>query len=414
MSSPSLRLYQLNEYIRRVIALNFSESIWINCEIASFKESRGHAYLELIEKSDFDDNIIAQASAVIWRTQLNSIYKKLGEDSLGILAAGKDVLIKVKVDYNEKYGLKLIIEDIDLSFTIGKLALKRQAILEELSKLKLIDKNKSIPLPKVFQRLAVISSSTAAGWFDFQNHIQQNKYGYTFTLDLYPSAMQGNLVEQEFCSQMKSITRNLKKYDCVIIIRGGGGKVDLSDFDNLQIASAIAHCPIPVFTGIGHEIDESVADIVANLSHKTPTAVADFIISYNLSFENEILQMGWAISEEVRRLVVNQNERVNYLAQQLNWLSVSQVTRYKTLLDTLHLDMKRMIIQKFKTLTIELDGMSNLIEQLSPESHLKRGYTITLFNNRSLSKSNFPKPGDTISTKSIAGSLLSTVNNKES
>ena len=408
---PSLRLYQLNEYIRRVIALNFSESIWINCEIASFKESRGHAYLELIEKSDFDDNIIAQASAVIWRTQLNIIYKKLGEDSIGVLQAGKDVLIKVKVDFNEKYGLKLIIEDIDLSFTIGKLALKRQAILEELSKLKLIDKNKGIPLPKVFQRLAVISSPNAAGWGDFQNHIMQNKYGYKFKIDLFPSAMQGNLVEQELCGQMKSITKNLKKYDCVIIIRGGGGKVDLSDFDNLNIATTIAHCPIPVFTGIGHDIDESVADIVANTSHKTPTAVADFIVSYNSDFETEVLQMGWAISEAVRRTVTDHNDKINYMEQQLSWLSKSQITRYQTILNTISLDMQRLITQKFKTLNMELDGIAKLVEQLSPEAHFKRGYTITLYNKKTISDKNYPKEGEQIITQTIAGNLISTINN---
>ncbi len=409
MSSASLRLYQLNEYIRRVIALNFTDSIWINCEIASFRESRGHAYLELIEKSDFDDEIIAQASAVIWRTQLNNLYKKLGNDGQSVLQSGKEVLIKVKVDFNAKYGLKLVIEDIDLSFTIGKLALKRQAILEELSKLNLIDKNKTIFLPRVIQRLAIISSPTAAGWFDFQNHMIQNQYAYHFKLDFYPSAMQGNQVESELTEQLNKIIKKANQYDCIIIIRGGGGKVDLSDFDNLKIAMAIANSPLPVMTGIGHEIDESVADIVANTSHKTPTAVADFIISYNLSFENEVIQMGWAVSEAVRRNIIVQEEKLGISIQKLNWLSSSSMGRFKASLESIAKDLPLFILQKLKRQRIELDGINQLLNQLSPEAHLKRGYTITLFNGKAINNTNFPELGDEIITQTLSGTLFSTI-----
>jgi len=413
LSSTSLRLYQLNEYIRRVIALNFTDSIWINCEIASFRESRGHAYLELIEKSDFDDEIIAQASAVIWRTQLNNLYKKLGSDGQSVLQSGKEVLIKVKVDYNAKYGLKLIIEDIDLSFTIGKLALKRQAILEELSKLNLIDKNKSVFLPKVIQRLAVISSPTAAGWFDFQNHMVQNQYSYFFKLDFYPSAMQGNQVEIELCDQLKQIIKKSHQYDCILIIRGGGGKVDLSDFDNLKIATMIANSPLPVLTGIGHEIDESVTDIVANTSLKTPTAVADFIISYNLSFENEVMQMGWAVSEAVRRNIIIQEEKLSVSIQKLNWLSSSTLGRFKASLDSIRKDLPLFILQKIRRQGIELEGINKLLTQLSPEAHLKRGYTITLFNGKAINDTNFPTIGDEIITQTLNARLLSTIDKTE-
>lgn len=413
MSSTSLRLYQLNEYVRRVIALNFTESIWINCEIASFRESRGHAYLELIEKSDFDDEIIAQASAVIWRTQLNNFYKKLGNEAQAVLQSGKEVLIKIKVDFNAKYGLKLIIEDIDLSFTIGKLALKRQSILEELSKLNLIDKNKSISLPIVIQRLAIISSPTAAGWFDFQNHMQQNQYNYHFILDFYPSAMQGSLVESELCEQLKKIGKKANQYDCIIIIRGGGGKVDLSDFDNLKIATMIANSPLPVLTGIGHEIDESVADIVANTSLKTPTAVADFIISYNLAFENKILNMGWAVSEAVRRNIIIQDEKLSASIQKLNWLSSSSIGKFKASLEALRKDLPQYILQKIKRQGIELEGISKLLLQLSPEAHLKRGYTISLFKGKAITETNFPLVGDKIVTKTLNGTLFSTIDKSE-
>ncbi len=407
--NQSLRLYQLNEYIRRVIALNFSESIWINCEIASFRESRGHAYLELIENSEFDHEIIAQASAVIWRTQLMAISKKLGPEKESVLQPGKEILIKVKVEYNEKYGLKLIVEDIDLSFTLGKLALRRQEILNELAKQNLLGKNAEIALPYVMQRIAVISSENAAGWQDFKNQLQDNIFGYHHEVTLFHSAMQGQNVEPEVTENLKEIIKQKDKFDCVVLIRGGGGKVDLSDFDNLLIAKTIAGMPLPVFTGIGHDIDQSIVDMVAHTSLKTPTAVAEYIIQHNMRYESNIIELGRSISIQIQNNLQQHTEVLDYAKQRLNWIATSAISRAESSLDLIFGQIPMVATHKLNINLTQLDHISTLLSQLSPEAHFKRGYSIVEHNNARIGKKNKPKVGDEINIYSIIGKMTGNI-----
>ncbi len=403
--NQSLRLYQLNEYIRRVIALNFSESIWINCEIASYRESRGHAYMELIEKSDLDDQIIAQASAAIWRTQLQNIYKKLGHEKESVLQAGKEILIKVKVEFNEKFGLKLIVEDIDLSFTLGKLALRRQEILTELAKLNLIDKNSTLELPLVLQRIAVISSENAAGWQDFKHQLIDNVYGYKFEISLFNSAMQGQQVENEVVEKLKTIIKNKHQFDCVVIIRGGGGKVDLSDFDNLLIAKTIAETPLPVLTGIGHEIDQSITDMVAHTALKTPTAVAEFIIQHCMNFESLIIQTGRLIGDHVISNIQRNNESLEYARQSLNWSAAASLSKSENQLEIIKTQLPLVIKNHLQSRLVKLENIETLLEQLSPEAHFNRGYSIVEYKGKKISLKHKPNVGDDVQIFSIIGKM---------
>src|SRR5687768_100314 len=279
-------LLELNQYIRRVISLNFDQPLWIECEIGQASLSRGHWYLDLIQK---ENNVIAaQCQAALWANVYFYLKRKSPVPPEEILKQGMAVKLKVNVDYHERYGLKLIIEDIDTSFTIGVLEMQRQAILLEIKKRDLVRKNAQTHLPSVLQRLAIISSDRAAGWKDFVKHIHDNPYGYNITLDLFEAAMQGQQVEAEILESFKEIEKKIDQYDAVAIIRGGGGRTDLAAFDNFPLACRIADFPIPVFIGIGHEIDQSVLDIVAYRSLKTPTAVADFIIERNAEFESRL------------------------------------------------------------------------------------------------------------------------------
>lgn len=407
--NQSLRLYQLNEYIRRVIALNFSESIWINCEIASYKESRGHAYLELIEKSEHSDDIIAQASAAIWRTQLIQIGKKLGSEKESVLQAGKDILIKVKVDFSEKFGFKLIIEDIDLSFTLGKLALRRQEIMMELSSLNLLEKNQQLKLNKVLQRIAVISSENAAGWQDFYNQLKDNVYAYRYEVTLFNSAMQGQRVEADVVEKLKLIKKSKDAYDCVVIIRGGGGKVDLSDFDNLLIAKTIADMPIPVVTGIGHDIDQSITDIVAHTSLKTPTAVAEFLIQHNAQFEAAMMQSTYQIFQQVLDRLAYEKQLLDKSTQQLNWVTASSLSKSSNSLQSAKDQIPYIIANKFQQMNFQLDNIASLLNQLSPEAHFKRGYSVVEKNGKKISEKNKPKLGEEINIYSIIGKMTGKV-----
>jgi exodeoxyribonuclease VII large subunit len=262
----SYTLLELNQYIRRVISLNFDQPVWIECEIGQASFSRGHWYFDLIQKEN--ETIAAQCQAALWASVYFFLKKKSPVAPEEILKQGMAVKIKVNVDYHERFGLKLIIEDIDSSFTIGMLEMQRQAILLEIKQRNLVRKNAEAYLPSVVQRVAVISSDKAAGWKDFIKHLTDNPYGYDIAADLYQAAMQGSQVETEILQCLDEIDSGRENYDAVAIIRGGGGRTDLAAFDNLAIALRIAEFQLPVFIGIGHEIDQCVLDIVAYKSDK--------------------------------------------------------------------------------------------------------------------------------------------------
>jgi len=282
-------LSKLNLYIRRVIAVNFEDPIWIDCELLSVKEKSGHIYLDLIEK-DEQDQIIAQSSAVIWKTQSAALQKKCSYDLYQILSAGNKVLIAVTVDYNARYGLKLIVQDLDSSFTLGKLIQSKLKVIERLKSEQLWQKNKECNLPCAIKKIAIIGSSSSAGFRDFINQLEENHYAYTFKLKIYEATMQGNNTSEQIGKAFELIKSEVSfKPDMVVIIRGGGSKHDLLDFDEYAISKAISECPYPVFTGIGHFIDESLADLSAYTSLKTPTAVAEEILHINHQFESELV-----------------------------------------------------------------------------------------------------------------------------
>ena len=287
----SYTLFQLNEYIRRVIALNFREPLWIEAEIAQIKESRGNHYLELVEKEEDGDEIIAQISGAIWYRNFQFIKRKIGDLIYDLLVEGTQVRLKCQVDYHERYGMKLVVQDLDPKFTFGQLEMKRQEIINRLEEEGMMELNKSLLLPTVIQKIAVISSKGAAGYQDFKNQLTQNNYGYTFKVDLFDSAVQGLKVEQDTVGAIEQIVGSKTAYDVVCIIRGGGSKLDLAGYDNYAIASSIALSEIPFLIGIGHDVDSTVTDLVACLSLKTPTAVADFIVERNMQFEAGIEQI---------------------------------------------------------------------------------------------------------------------------
>ena len=191
-------LFELNEFIRRIIALNLAEALWVQGEFAQVSESRGHYYINLIQKEDDNNEIIAQASAILWAKDFRRLKREKGKTLNQLLQSGLQVLIKVRADFHERYGLKLIIEDIDPSYTLGQLELQRRAIIEKLHKEKLLHKNNQHPLPYVLQRIAVVSSSTAAGYQDFLKQLNNNPYGYTFNNKLFPAAVQGKMLSKKF------------------------------------------------------------------------------------------------------------------------------------------------------------------------------------------------------------------------
>lgn len=387
-------LLELNQYIRRVISLNFDQPLWIECEIGQASHSRGHWYLDLIQKEN--DVIAAQCQAALWANIYFFLKRKSPIPPEEILKQGMAVKLKVNVDYHERYGLKLIIEDIDTSFTVGVLEMQRQAILLEIKKRDLVRKNAQTHLPSVLQRIAIISSDRAAGWKDFVKHIHDNPYGYHITLDLFEAAMQGQQVEPEILDSLNVIENNIDQYDAVAIIRGGGGRTDLAAFDNFPLACRVADFPIPVLIGIGHEIDQSVLDIVAYRSLKTPTAVADFIIEHNAEFEGRLEEQFRWIQDEAMDLVRLEQQHLADLIQSLHHGVASRIkleqNKLSHLLSMISNAGKQLINQNSK----KIEFMNSLLVAIDPDKVLARGYTITTKEGRSVSSSKELKEGMTI------------------
>ena len=408
MSNPtSYSLLELNQYIRRVISLNFDEPLWIECEIGQTSFSRGHWYLDLIQKEE--NNIVAQCQAALWANVYFFLKRKSPIPPDDILKQGMIVKLKVNVDYHERYGFKLIIEDIDSSFTIGQLELQRQAILQEIKKRGLVRKNAEKHLPTVVQRLAVISSGRAAGYQDFIKHLEENFYGYDIRVDLFEAAMQGQQVESEILNCLTQIENEAGTYDAVAIIRGGGGRTDLAAFDNLSLAIRVAEFKIPVLIGIGHDIDQSVLDIVAYASLKTPTAVADYIIERNATFEANLDELGVLLRNKIHERLNDEHRRLVDLAH-----DVHHAVRSRILLEGNKLDHAQNILKQSSRFLIQrhqqrIEFMHTLLSAIDPDKVLARGYTITSYEGKTISNAQALQSGMTIQTTFADGQIKSKV-----
>jgi exodeoxyribonuclease VII large subunit len=388
-------LYELNEYIRRVIALNFEEPVWIQAEISQYKEVRGQSYLDLVEHDENNGSIKAQSSAVIWYKTHLFIKKKLGELAHVVLQEGSQVLLKVSVDFNEKYGLKLVVEDIDATYSIGQMQLARQKIIERIKKAGLLQLNSQAYLPKVVQNIAVISSEKAAGYLDFIKQLTQNSYGYTYNIKLFPAAMQGQNVEREVVNALREIN-NSNHFQCITIIRGGGSKLDLSYFDNFNIAHAIATSEIPVFTGIGHDIDESVADIVSYQAFKTPTAVADYLLEINLRFESIILDKTRTIGQLANFFISKSHLKLHPLYSRLISAPMEILNNQKIEISSLNLRLDQVVSQKLTNSHSKLEKIEAFLDLSDPKNILKKGYVIVRKEKQIVMDARSLKKGDLI------------------
>lgn len=405
----SYSLYELQEHLRRVIALNFPEAVWINCEISAHNESRGHHFLSLLEKGEGEREILAQANAVIWERQFRKLRKQLGKEIHQLLQNGRQIRLKAKVDFHERFGLKFIVEELDLAYTIGQLELQRRAIVERLQKEQLIGKNRQRTLPKVIQRIAVLSSERAAGWKDFDAQLKENNFGYQFDIQLFTTALQGIAVRGEILKQLTKISRNQKEFDAVVIIRGGGARLDLSAFDDYKISAAVANFPLPILTGIGHEIDESILDLVTHTALKTPTAVADFILQYNMQFESQIFQYFNYIQNTAQANIQQQKIHLERLFGQLNLSLKSNLSSHKQYIERLHHQLPFLVKNQMQQEQQKLKHLEQLSQFLSLQNTLSRGFSLTMKEGKVItSKTNLQK-GDVIQTRLEDGTTESEI-----
>lgn len=405
----SYSLFQLNEYIRRVVALNFREPLWIEAEIAQVNDSRGNQYIELIEKDDAGEAVVAQISAVIWYRNYKFIEKKIGELLFDLLEEGTQVRVKCVVDYHERYGLKLKIEDIDPNYTFGKLELKRQEIINRLESEGLLELNKALIIPSVIQKIAVISSAGAAGYQDFKNQLLQNAYGYTFKLDLYDCAVQGVKVESETKDAIAEIIHSPMSYDIVAIIRGGGSKLDLSGYDNYEIAKDIALSEVPFIIGIGHDIDSTVTDMVACLSLKTPTAVADYIVDRNMTFEARVESQVSNIYRAATAMLKSNEMKLTTIKDQLSSAARYHVQSELGAIKSLEDSMSHVLATKFLEANHLLERMSLMLDAKDPATIMSQGYGFITKNKEVIKSKKQLKKGDPIDINLIDGSIKSKI-----
>lgn len=310
----SLTLEQFCSQIRYVVEQGRLEA-WVTAEIAQVSVSRGHYYIELVQKGETTDSPVAKLRCMIWSSMAEGVLSGFWQATGGDIAAGMKVMAYIRTSFHAVFGLSGQIMAIDPNYTLGDLEARRRAIWEKLQAEGVADMNKSLDMPTVVQRIAIISAKTAAGYGDFMNQLRGNGYGISFRTELFEATVQGAEAEASIVRALEMVAERADDFDVAVVIRGGGSKMDLACFDSYEVASNIAQFPLPVITGIGHERDRSIADMVAHTAVKTPTAVAEFIIGVDSDFMAMLDELG-------RRLVA---------------ASDNEIADNKSLLDTLTL-----------------------------------------------------------------------------
>ncbi|MEL6970501.1 MAG: exodeoxyribonuclease VII large subunit [Bacteroidota bacterium] len=370
------RLSELHTFIRRFVALNLPEAVWIQAELADLDERRGHYYLSLVEKAQENDQPIAQGQAIMWSRQAKRWQRQQGMLLPSILQAGRELKLQVQVEFHERYGLSMQIVDIDPNYTLGQLAQKRQATIDYLQQTGLLEANRQQQLPLAPQRLAIISSPAAAGLQDFLGQLHDNSYGYEFKTQLFPAAVQGPQTSPEVRRQLRTIERRREDYDAIVIIRGGGAKMDLADFDERELCISAAQTKLPIITGIGHETDQSIMDMLAHTALKTPTATADFLVERLLKMDQYFAMTAQRLDLLQRHHIGQAENTLLQISNQLRLREQQLIERQKWQLqqytDQLPLHIRTHLAQARR----KLQELEKLHEVLSLEAHLKRGFSV--------------------------------------
>lgn len=348
-------LVELMEQVKGAIEQSIPSVVWVVGEISQIQENyNGHCYLELVDYKKGSKAVAAKARAVIWESDWRMIKPFFYSATGSHLKSGMNVLVKVKVQFSVVYGLSLVIVDIDPQFTVGELELKRQQTIQKLQQDGCMDMNSHNPLPLLPCRLAVVSSPTAAGYRDFMNHLTKNEYGISFKVELFVALMQGDEAPDSIISALEKIAQVQQEYDAVVIIRGGGAVMDMACFDDYNLALNIAQFPLPVITGIGHDHDFHVADMVAHTFLKTPTAVADFFVDIFVQENHKLTRL-------YQRSLLTLQRKVS--------IELEKITKIQALIGSL---ARGVILQK----RVALEVIEKRIENADPAKKLGKGYAI--------------------------------------
>ncbi|MDR3367042.1 MAG: exodeoxyribonuclease VII large subunit [Prevotellaceae bacterium] len=408
MKLSSISLKELQLIVKQAIDA-LPDTYWVTAEINELRESAaGHCFLELVQKDADSEQLEAKVSANIWANVYRMIKDYFISETGMALGKGMKVLVRVAVQYHELYGLRLNILDIDAAYTVGEVALLRRNTIEQLRTDGVFDMNRALELPLLPRSIAVISSESAAGYGDFMHQLHNNPFGYTFCTVLFQAAVQGKDAEPSIISALEQVYERAAEFDVVAILRGGGSQSDLSCFDSYALASNVAQFPLPVITGIGHDRDVSVVDMVAHANLKTPTAAAEFLIEKMAEQEAHVEDLWEALSESWSNILTGCRGNLQRLQVALKLYAQHYIQQEKKrAADYLPQRLSQAATQTIAHKRLALDKLGSELTLANPVTILQRGYSITLKNGALLKSAGSVKKGDRIETILHDGKITS-------
>ena len=408
-SSSHFTLRQLNLMVRDAIEMHLPDEYWVEAELSECRENGGHCYMELIEKEEHSNTPVARASAKCWR-QTWLMVKPYFERTTGQpLHAGMKVLLRVYAQYHEAFGFSWIVNDIDPTYTLGDMVRKRQEIIRQLKEEGVFDLQRELHISTFAKRIAVISAANAAGYGDFCRQLEDNEYGFKFEVTLFPAIMQGEQVEASVIAALNQIYRTPEKFDVVVIIRGGGASADLSGFDTLALAENVAQFPLPIITGIGHDRDESILDMVAHTRVKTPTAAAAFLIDNLKQVLDQLEDAQHRMAFAVTTRISNLKSKISHLQTLIPTLALRQLSDGRHRVEMVQQRLPVALERRFTAQRHRIDSLALMLQGFDPQLLLSRGYSITLHNGTAVRDPQQLKPGDEIETHVEKGTIRSVV-----
>lgn len=430
---PELSLLELNNRVKGAVCAAFAETCWVRAEMSDVRAhvSSGHCYLEFIEKSPVTGQLVAKARASIWAKTFRMLKPYFEMETGQLFASGLKVLVKVSVEFHELYGYSLTVLDIDPAYTLGDMIRKRMEIVRQLKEEGVFTLNKELVFPVLPKRIAVITSPTAAGYEDFLNQLTHNKAGYPFYPKLFPALMQGEKTEESVIAALDRIYQHIDCFDVVVIIRGGGATSDLNSFDSYLLAANCAQFPLPIITGIGHERDDTILDMVAHTRMKTPTAVAEFLIGRMDLVAQELDELQQDVSALATEILMKQKSFLQLLGNRLPVLAMNRVERNRSQLqrlvaqlpataaalltlrasslETLQLHLKNRTALRLTDCNRFIQLTGQFIKMASPDYVLKRGYSLTFREGKIIKHAADLQQGDQLTTRFADGEVRSTV-----
>lgn len=399
MEQQALSLYELNGLVKRSIRSCMPDTYWVQAELSDVRTNySGHCYLEFIQKDAGGNNLVAKARGTIWSNIFKMLKPYFEQETGQMFTSGIKVLVQVSVEFHELYGYSLTVLDIDPTYTVGDMERKRREILRQLEDEGVINLNKELEMPVLPQRVAVVSSATAAGYGDFCNQLKNNHYGYDFHTELFPAIMQGERVEESVLAALDAINARLEEFDVVVIIRGGGATSDLSGFDTYLLAASCAQFPLPIITGIGHERDDTVIDAVAHTRVKTPTAAAEYLIARMDKTASRLEVLTERLREGVRNRLLWEYRRMDSLKQRIPSVVYKRIADAKYGLLSARRNLQTASHQFLSMKKHRLELLQQRLNDALPEKQLARGYSITMKDGKVVKDASVLKEGDKLVT----------------